>query len=126
MIQAQNLEASFESVKDYWSPLIIGEINDQYLKIAKLKGDFVWHDHEHEDELFYIVKGQLTISMRSSTVVLNPGDYYIVPKGVEHKPSAEQECWVMLIEPKTTAHTGKTQSIYSKSIEEQLGKAKNN
>jgi mannose-6-phosphate isomerase-like protein (cupin superfamily) len=120
MIRAENLEAYFARVKDYWSPLIIADMNDQYLKIAKVKGEFVWHQHEHEDELFYVVKGQLTISLRESTILLNQGDFYIVAKGIEHKPAAEQECWIMLIEPKTTAHTGKTVTSLSKSIEEQL------
>lgn len=119
-----NVEKSFEQVTAYWSPLVIAEMNDQYIKVAKVKGELVWHDHEHEDEFFFIVKGQLKIELKSSQVVLNEGEFYVVPKGVQHKPSAEEECWILLIEPKTTAHTGKTASPYTKSIAQQLNPLK--
>ena len=120
MIRPIDIEKSFEKIKSYWSPLIIGEMNDQYIKIAKVKGELVWHDHEAEDEMFYIIKGQLTLEFESSQVVLHTGDLYVVPKGIQHRPSAEEECWLMLIEPKTTAHTGKIDSPYTKSVAEQL------
>lgn len=120
MINPNRLKERFAELTDYWSPKVIGEINDQYMKIAKLKGDFVWHDHQDEDELFYIVKGSLDIHLRNEVVHLDEGDFYIVPKGVEHRPNAVEECWVMLIEKKTTKHTGDVQTKYTKSIDEQL------
>ena len=99
---------------------MIGEVNDQYVKIAKLKGDFVWHDHKEEDELFYIVKGSLNIHFKAKSVHLEEGDFYIVPKGELHKPHAQEECWVLLIEKKSTRHTGDLKTEFTRSIEEQL------
>ena len=120
MTNSNRLIGHFEEINDFWSPKVIGEINDQYIKIAKLKGDIVWHDHKDEDELFYIVKGSLDIHLKEETIHLNEGDFYVVPKGVLHKPEASEECWVMLIEKKTTKHTGDVQTEYTKSIEDQL------
>ena len=120
MITSNHLIDLFAGIEDYWSPKVIGEINDQYMKIAKLKGDFVWHDHKDEDELFYMVKGSLNIHLKNETIHLREGDFYIVPKGVLHKPEAEGECWVMLIEPKSTKHTGDVDTEFTKSIEDQL------
>jgi mannose-6-phosphate isomerase-like protein (cupin superfamily) len=115
-----NLKAKFDLFDEYWTPKIIAELNDQYVKIAKLKGEFIWHDHEHEDELFYIVKGSLLIEFRDrNDVLLNEGDMYVVPAGVEHNPVAENECWVMLVEPKTTLHTGSSQDQKSVAVEDQ-------
>ena len=105
---------------EYWSPKIIGEVDDNYVKVAKLKGTFTWHTHEDEDELFLMLKGQLKIEMKSETVVLNPGDMYVVPKGVAHNPIADEECEVLLFERKSTAHTGEVQMEKTRSIEEQL------
>ena len=119
MFSTVTLETSFAQIENYWSPLIIGEMNDQLIKIAKVKGEFVLHDHEHEDEMFYIIKGQLLIEMEDNKVLLNKGDLFVVPKGVQHRPSAEKECWIMLIEPKTTEHTGKTVSAVTKSLDQQ-------
>lgn len=116
----KNILKEFENVKEYWSPKVIGELNGQYLKIAKLKGEFVWHDHADEDELFWVVKGKFDIRFRDRTVTLNEGDFYIVPKGVEHKPEANDEAWIVLLEPKATAHTGKVKSRFTKTIEDQL------
>lgn len=115
-----NTEQSFESVTDYWSPKVIGEFNGQYIKIAKLKGEFVWHDHKNEDELFLIVKGELFIDFEDKTVHLKEGEGFIVPKATMHSPHCEEECWVMLIEPKETKHTGDVDTEQTKSIEEQL------
>lgn len=115
-----NIESSFNSLTDYWSPKIINEFNGQYIKIAKLKGEFVWHKHENEDELFLIIKGSLLIELKDETIELHKGDSYIVPKGVLHNPNCEEECWVMLIEPKETLHTGNVKNAKSKSIEDQL------
>lgn len=102
-----NLEKEFAEISDYWSPRVVADVNDQSVKLAKLKGEFVWHDHENEDELFFIVKGSLTIRYRDrADVVLNAGDMHVVPKGIEHNPIAQSECWVMLFEPAETKHTG--------------------
>ena len=120
MINPNQLKDRFAELKEYWSPKIIGEINDQYMKIAKLKGEFVWHDHKEEDELFYIVKGALDIHLRNEIIHLEEGDFYIVPKGIEHKPHAQEECWVMLIEKKTTKHTGEVETEFTRTIEEQM------
>jgi mannose-6-phosphate isomerase-like protein (cupin superfamily) len=115
-----NTEQSFKLVTDYWSPKVIGEFNGHYIKIAKLKGEIVWHDHKNEDELFLIVKGKLFIDFEEKTVELNEGEGFVVPKATMHKPHCEEECWVMLIEPKETLHTGEVETEYTKSIEDQL------
>lgn len=119
MIPVQDLEAAFDQVSEHWSPKVIGRVNDQYIKIAKVLGDFVWHRHDHEDELFYIVKGRLRIEYEDHTADLDAGQFTIVPKGVLHRPVAEAECWLMLIEPVTTRHTGDVDSVLTKSIEQQ-------
>ncbi len=115
-----NLLAQFKEVTEYWSPKVIASVNDQYVKIAKLKGSFVWHDHELEDEMFYIVKGSLVIKYEDNEVLLNEGDFHVVPKGIQHFPVADEECWVMLIEQKSTKHTGDVVTEQTKSIENQL------
>ncbi len=96
----------FGLIAKYENPKIVGELNGQYVKLSKLKGEFVWHKHEHEDELFYVVKGQLRMKLRDAEFVLNEGEFFIVPRGVEHNPIAEPECFIMLFEPKTTLNTG--------------------
>ena len=104
-----NVKDKLDIINDFWSPKIIGELNGQQVKLAKVKGEFVWHDHANEDELFYVLKGTLNIEFRDKTVTLNEGEMLVVPKGVEHKPFAEEEAWVMLFEPKSTKHTGDVQ-----------------
>ena len=101
-----NLLQKFDLFNDHWSPKVIGELNGQAIKLAKVKGEFVWHDHIDEDELFFIVKGKLKIEFRDKTVEFGEGEMLIVPKGVEHKPIAEEETWIMLFEPIATKHTG--------------------
>ena len=102
-----NIDREFAEIKDYWSPRVVADVNDQSVKLAKLKGEFVWHDHQDEDELFFIIKGSLTMRYRDrDDVVLRAGDMHVVPKGVQHNPLAEEECWVMLFEPAETKHTG--------------------
>lgn len=91
---------------EYWQPKVVGELNNQYVKIAKLKGEFVWHHHENEDELFMVVKGRLTIKLKDQEVQLSEGQFFIIPRGVEHCPIAEEECHVMLFEPKSVLNTG--------------------
>ncbi|HMM22435.1 MAG TPA: cupin domain-containing protein [Selenomonadales bacterium] len=100
------LSQKFSLFAERWSPKIVGELNDSYIKLAKLKGEFVWHHHDHEDELFLVVKGKLLIKFRDKDVLLDEGEFIVIPKGVEHLPVADQEVHVMLIEPKTTLNTG--------------------
>jgi mannose-6-phosphate isomerase-like protein (cupin superfamily) len=100
------LSQKFNLFAEYWSPKIVGELNDSYIKLAKLKGEFVWHHHDDEDELFFIVKGKLLIKFKDKDVLLDEGEFIVIPKGVEHLPVADQEVQVMLIEPKTTLNTG--------------------
>ena len=109
-----NLIEKFNLFNEYWSPKIIGDLNDSYVKLAKLKGEFVWHKHDNEDELFFIVKGTLLIRFRDQNVTLKEGEFLIIPKGVEHLPVAENEVHVMLIEPKTTLNTGDAPSQLTK------------
>lgn len=104
-----NLREKLSLFSDHWNPRIVGELNGQQVKLAKLKGEFIWHSHQEEDEMFYVIKGNLKIEFRDKTVELNEGEFYIVPRGVEHKPIAEKEVHVMLFEPGATRHTGKEQ-----------------
>lgn len=105
-----NIEEKLECIKEYWRPGIIGELNGQYVKVAKLKGTFVWHAHENEDELFYVLHGSLKMEFRDKTEILNSGDMIVVPKGVEHRPVAENEVSIMLFEPKDTVNTGNVEN----------------
>lgn len=101
-----NLEEKFSQFSDHWNPRIIGELNGQNVKIAKVQGEFVWHNHTNEDELFYIIKGSLKIDFEDGERKINAGEMIIIPKGVEHKPIAEEEVWIMLFEPQSIKHTG--------------------
>lgn len=101
-----NLMKKFSLFHEHWSPNIVGELNGQQVKIAKLKGEFIFHQHENEDELFMVIKGILKMEFRDKIVELREGEILIVPKGVEHKPVAEEEVWVMLFEPASTLNTG--------------------
>lgn len=114
------LQAAFDRVTDYWSPKVIGRVNDQLLKAAKLKGELVWHAHDGQDELFYIVQGSLRIEFEDHAVDLEQGDFLTVPSGVRHNPVAAEECWVLLIEPAETKHTGDEVTSRTRSLEEQL------
>ncbi len=105
---------------ELWSPRVIGEIENVYLKVAKLQGSLTWHSHDHEDELFLVLRGTLRIELETGTVDLAEGELFIVPKGVRHNPVAEQECQVLLIESKTTLHTGSVLVEQTRSITEQL------
>ncbi|MCO5192453.1 MAG: cupin domain-containing protein [Anaerolineae bacterium] len=105
-MQPVNLAGKLTQFDDYWSPRIVGELNGQHVKLAKLKGEFVWHHHDAEDELFYVVKGTLVIEFRDKSVTINAGEFIIVPRGVEHRPIAAEEVHVMLFEPVTTLNTG--------------------
>ena len=105
-MEVVNLIEKFERFSDYWSPKIVGELNGQHIKLVKGKGEFVWHQHELEDELFLVIKGRLLMKLRESDVAINPGEFFVVPKGVEHCPSADEECHVVLLEPVSTLNTG--------------------
>jgi mannose-6-phosphate isomerase-like protein (cupin superfamily) len=109
-VEKVNLAEKFSLFDEYWSPKIVGELNGQYVKLAKLKGDFVWHHHEAEDEMFMVVKGRLVIKLRDRDVALEEGEFLIIPQGVEHYPVAEEEVHIMLFEPKSTLHTGNLQT----------------
>lgn len=115
-----NLIDTALSCPDTWSPLIVADINSTTVKVARVKDDFVWHQHECEDEAFLVLKGKLTICYRNrEDVVLGPGDLHVVPRGVEHCPKAEKECLIVLIEQSTTAHTGRLKSPLTRSVEQQ-------
>lgn len=101
-----NLAEKFSRFSDHWSPRIAGELNENYIKLVKVKGEFVWHQHEHEDELFLVVKGRLLIRLRDRDLWLGEGEFVVIPKGVEHCPVAEEEVHMLLLEPKTTVNTG--------------------
>jgi len=105
-MQKVNLKEKFGLFHNYWSPKIAGELNGQYVKLVKLKGEFVWHQHETEDELFLVVQGRLCLQLRDREVWLDEGEFFIVPRGVEHKPVAEAEVHVLLFEPASTLNTG--------------------
>jgi len=101
-----NINQKLSLFDEYWSPKIVGELNGQYVKLAKFKGEFIWHKHDHEDEMFYVIKGEFIIELRDQIIELNEGEFFIVPKGIEHRPSAEKEVSLLLFEPKTTLNTG--------------------
>ena len=108
------------SLTEFWSPRVIAEVDDAYIKVAKVKGQLTWHSHENEDELFYVLKGRLRMEMESGTVELKEGEMFVVPKGVRHNPVADEECHVLLVERKSTLHTGDVVIDKTRSIEEQL------
>jgi mannose-6-phosphate isomerase-like protein (cupin superfamily) len=109
-MEVLNLAAAFGRFSEHWRPKIVGELNDSYVKLAKLHGEFVWHQHEHEDELFLVVKGRLLIRLRDRDLWLDEGEFVVIPKGVEHLPVAAEEVHVLLLEPKSTSNTGDVQS----------------
>src|ERR1700694_2659981 len=106
MIEKVRLADKFARFQDAWSPKIVGELNDSRVKLVKLRGEFVWHHHEQEDELFLVISGHLIIRLRDGDIQLDPGEFVIIPRGVEHLPIAEHEAQVLLLEPKTTLNTG--------------------
>ena len=120
---AVNLAEAKELLKQLWSPKIIGSVNDQYVKIAKARGVFPWHTHEREDELFLVISGRLSIHRSpedGDTLTLGPGELYVVPRGMRHSTSADEETYILLVEPKTTAHAGTTETPLARTIAEQL------
>ena len=115
-----NLTEKFSLFTDYYNPRIIGELNNQHVKAVKLKGEFVWHKHDHEDELFLVVKGMLTMQLRDKIIEINEGEFLIVPRGVEHKPVAEEEVHILLFEPATTLNTGNVQNEITRATLEKI------
>jgi mannose-6-phosphate isomerase-like protein (cupin superfamily) len=105
-IEKKNLSEKFKLITEYYKPKISGELNDNFIKLAKLKGEFIWHRHENEDELFLVVKGNLLLKLRDDDIEVGEGEFIVIPKGVEHKPVAKEEVYLLLIEPKSTLNTG--------------------
>jgi mannose-6-phosphate isomerase-like protein (cupin superfamily) len=110
MVEKVTLANKFDRIHDFYQPKIAAELNDAYLKLVKIKGEFVWHQHETEDELFWVVSGRLLIKLRDGDLWLGPGEFAVIPRGVEHCPFAEEEAQVVLLEPKTTLNTGDVQN----------------
>ena len=110
-----NVKEKLGKFNDHWNPRVIGELNGQHVKLVKLKGEFVWHHHDHEDELFYVLKGTLRMEFRDHTEVIGAGEMIIVPHGIEHRPVAEEEVELMLFEPATTLNTGNLQNERTRS-----------
>lgn len=109
MVEKVNLAQKFGLFSDHWSPKIAGELNDSHVKLVKVKGEFVWHHHDNEDELFLVIKGKLVIRLQDGDIELNEGEFVIIPRGVEHQPFAAEEAHLLLLEPKTTLNTGNVQ-----------------
>ncbi|CAM2065043.1 Cupin domain-containing protein [Sulfidibacter corallicola] len=115
-----NLLKSFDDLSEYWSPRVIGRVNQSFIKIAKAKGEMVWHDHSEEDEFFLVLKGELRIDLEDRAVILGPMDTFTVPHGVKHRPVAKEETWLVLIELASTKHTGDVASDLTRSVDDQL------
>ena len=105
-MKAINLKEKYDLIDDYWNPRIVTELNGQQVKLVKVKGTLIWHTHELEDELFYVIKGELKICFENSEKTIKEGEMFMVPKGIRHKPIAKNECWLVLFEPSGTKHTG--------------------
>ncbi len=113
MLDKINLAEKFSRITEYWKPYIAGELNGQLVKLDKLKGEFVWHHHENEDEMFLVVKGRFRIEFRDKAVWLEEGEFIVVPRGVEHKPVADEEAWIVLFEPASTLNTGNVNNEFT-------------
>lgn len=121
---ALSLQDACSALPDLWSPRVLAQVNDQYLKVARVLGEFPWHTHHAEDELFLVLKGRLTIGRApedGGPVTLQPGEVFVVPHGTRHNTSAAEETWIALIEPVTTQHTGSEQTPLTRTIAQQLG-----
>ena len=114
------IEDKFNLFSEYWSPKIVGELNGQHIKLAKLNGEFVWHKHDEEDEMFLVIEGVLKMELRDKTIVINKNEFLIVPKGTEHRPEADNEVLVMLFEPANTLNTGNTENEVTKHFLETI------
>jgi mannose-6-phosphate isomerase-like protein (cupin superfamily) len=119
-----SLELACSALPELWSPRVVGQVNDQYIKVARVQGEFPWHTHAHEDEMFFVLQGQLRIGRSAADggdVLVNPGEFFVVPRGIRHNTSATEETWLALIETVTTEHSGSEQTPLTRSIAEQLG-----
>jgi mannose-6-phosphate isomerase-like protein (cupin superfamily) len=115
-----NIQQKLSLFQDYWNPRIVGELNGQQVKLVKFKGEFVWHKHDHEDEMFFVVSGKFKMELQDKTVEIGEGEFLIVPKGIEHRPVAEEEVCVMLFEPASTLNTGDTKGELTKENLEKI------
>jgi mannose-6-phosphate isomerase-like protein (cupin superfamily) len=113
-IEKVNLEEKFKKISDHWNPRIVGELNGQHVKLTKVNGDFVWHKHDDEDEMFLIISGDFVMELRDGSINVKPGEFIIIPKGVEHKPVAHGEVHLMLFEPASTVNTGNIKNEFTK------------
>ncbi|MFP3716955.1 cupin domain-containing protein [Bacillus safensis] len=120
MISKTNVQEKFLQINDYWNPRISGELNDSYIKMVKVKGEFIWHHHDDEDEMFFVCKGKLVIRFRDNEIPVNEGEFIVIPKGIEHQPIADEEVHLLLIEPKTTLNTGNVVNERTVSIPERI------
>jgi mannose-6-phosphate isomerase-like protein (cupin superfamily) len=120
MIELVNLAQKLSLFADQWNPKIVADLNDSYIKLVKVQGEFVWHQHEHEDELFLVVKGSLLIRLRDGDICLREGELVVIPKGVEHQPVAEEETHLLLIEPKTTVNTGNVTDEHTVTVVQRI------
>ena len=118
MINKVNIAEKFDQFEEQWSPRIVGQLNDSYVKLVKIEGEFVWHHHTNEDELFLVVQGSFTMKLRDRDIAVREGEFIIIPRGVEHKPVTEAECWIMLLEPMTTVNTGNVTNEQTKIEDE--------
>jgi len=120
VLKPVNLEAAAGALSEHWSPKVVARVGDHFVKVAKILGEFVWHAHEGQDEMFLILRGRLRMQLEEGDVLLEPGDVFVVPAGVRHNPVAEEECWLALVEPVDTLHTGDVVTDRTRSIDEQL------
>ncbi|MEL7239711.1 MAG: cupin domain-containing protein [Planctomycetota bacterium] len=122
MADTLDLYKACEELTDFWSPRIVAEVNDTLVKVAKVRGEFAWHDHAHEDELFHVLRGTLVMQYEDrDDVTIQAGEIHLVPRGVRHCPQADEECWIMLVEPAATQHTGDEVTPLTKSLAQQRG-----
>jgi len=119
-IDKVNIEEKLSMFTEYWNPKIVGELNGQQVKLVKFKGEFVWHKHDNEDEMFLVVKGYFNMELRDKTITINEGEFIIIPKGVEHRPVAPEEVQVLLFEPASTLNTGDVRNEMTKDVLESL------
>jgi mannose-6-phosphate isomerase-like protein (cupin superfamily) len=115
-----NIKAKLDLINSYWDPKLVGELNKQLVKLVKFKGEFVWHKHDNEDELFMVIKGSFKMHLKQESVIIEEGEFIIIPKGTEHKPEADEEVHVLLFEPANIINTGNTKSELTKSNLEKL------
>lgn len=119
-IEKVNIEEKLNKINDYWNPRIVGELNGQQIKLTKLQGEFIWHKHDDEDEMFFIISGDFVMQLREGSVNVKPGEFIIIPKGVEHKPVANGEVHLMLFEPASTLNTGNVKNEFTKEKLERI------